>query len=187
MTIKLIETAAALRKISAENKAPRDDIDEAADLLDQCADAEAFTLRVVQAVRRFAVEMRSISGMKIDADCTHEQFVNIAKFRANIWLSELAENIPDLDAQENQDIKETIDGLISHWRMVKAESDNEHDIHTAACYVDAFQSLRVTLGFGTLDAARAPTPAGWSDTDWIKHLAAADAYEAEYNAAHNAK
>ena len=54
---------------------------------------------------------------------------------------------------------------------------------------------------------RPPTPTGWSDTDWIKHLqergehphplaglhinqggmdAAADAYEAEYNAAHNA-
>ncbi|MGE3596620.1 MAG: hypothetical protein AB7N70_13815 [Dehalococcoidia bacterium] len=52
-------------------------------------------------------------------------------------------------------------------------------------------------------AKRPPTPAGWSDTDWIKHLqeqekphplagqhinqgsmdAAADAYEAEYNAA----
>ena len=51
---------------------------------------------------------------------------------------------------------------------------------------------------------RPPTPAGWSDTDWIKHLqnqgeyphplaelhinrgsmdAAADAYEAEYDAA----
>lgn len=54
-----------------------------------------------------------------------------------------------------------------------------------------------------LDGARPPTPAGWSDTDWIKRLqeqeephplaglhinqgsmdAAADAYEAEYNAA----
>ena len=54
-----------------------------------------------------------------------------------------------------------------------------------------------------LDGARPPTPTGWSDTDWIKHLqeqkephplaglhinqgsmdAAADAYEAEYNAA----
>ncbi len=55
---------------------------------------------------------------------------------------------------------------------------------------------------------RPPTPSGWSDTDWIKHLqergewphplagmhinqgsmdAAADAYEAEYNAAHNAE
>lgn len=55
-----------------------------------------------------------------------------------------------------------------------------------------------------LDGTRPPTPVGWSDTDWIKHLqeqaeqphplagqhinqgsmdAAADAYEAEYNAA----
>ena len=54
-----------------------------------------------------------------------------------------------------------------------------------------------------LDGARPPTPVGWSDTDWINHLqeqkkshpleglhinqgsidAAADAYEAEYNAA----
>lgn len=54
-----------------------------------------------------------------------------------------------------------------------------------------------------LDGVRPPTPVGWSDTDWIKHLqeqegqhpleglhinqgsldAAADAYEAEYNAA----
>ena len=52
------------------------------------------------------------------------------------------------------------------------------------------------------DVARPSTPVGWSDTDWIKHLqdqephplaglhinqgsmdAAADAYEAEYNAA----
>ena len=60
----------------------------------------------------------------------------------------------------------------------------------------------------TGDMARPPTPIGWSDTDWIKHLqehqnaahplaglhinqgsmdAAADAYEAEYNAAHNAQ
>ena len=60
----------------------------------------------------------------------------------------------------------------------------------------------------TGDVARPPTPIGWSDTDWIKHLqehqnaahplaglhinqgsmdAAADAYEAEYNAAHNAE
>lgn len=58
-----------------------------------------------------------------------------------------------------------------------------------------------------LCVGRPPTPIGWSDTDWIKHLqergewphplaglhinqgstdAAADAYEAEYNAAHNA-
>ena len=58
----------------------------------------------------------------------------------------------------------------------------------------------------TGDVERPPTPIGWSDTDWIKHLqehqnaahplaglhinqgsmdAAADAYEAEYNAAHN--
>ena len=53
------------------------------------------------------------------------------------------------------------------------------------------------------DGARPSTPVGWSDTDWIRHLqeqgephpleglhinqgsldAAADAYEAEYNAA----
>ena len=51
--------------------------------------------------------------------------------------------------------------------------------------------------------ARPSTPTGWSDTDWLKHLqeqqhplaglhinqgsmdAAADAYEAEYNARHN--
>ena len=59
------------------------------------------------------------------------------------------------------------------------------------------------VGAGT--TARPPTPTGWSDTDWLKHLqeqqhplaglhinqgsmdAAADAYEAEYNARHNAK
>ena len=58
------------------------------------------------------------------------------------------------------------------------------------------------VGAGT--TARPPTPTGWSDTDWLKHLqeqqhplaglhinqgsmdAAADAYEAEYNARHNA-
>lgn len=57
-----------------------------------------------------------------------------------------------------------------------------------------------------LDGARPSTPVGWSDTDWIKHLqdqephplaglhinqgsmnAAADAYEAEYNAAQEAR
>ena len=58
-----------------------------------------------------------------------------------------------------------------------------------------------------LDGVRPPTPAGWSDTDWIKHLqeqegqhpleglhinhgsldAAADAYEAEYNEAQEAR
>ena len=57
------------------------------------------------------------------------------------------------------------------------------------------------------DAQRPPTPVGWSDTDWIKHLqeqegqhplkwlhinqgsldAAADAYEAEYNEAQEAR
>jgi hypothetical protein len=60
----------------------------------------------------------------------------------------------------------------------------------------------VKVGAGT--TARPPTPTGWSDTDWIKHLqeqqhplaglhinqgsmdAAADAYEAEFNARHNA-
>ena len=59
------------------------------------------------------------------------------------------------------------------------------------------------VGAGT--TARPPTPTGWSDTDWLKHLqeqrhplaglhinqgsmdAAADAYEAEYNARHNVK
>lgn len=54
-----------------------------------------------------------------------------------------------------------------------------------------------------LDGARPPTPTGWSDTDWIRHLeahpleglhinqgsmdAAADAYEAEYNEAQEAR
>lgn len=56
---------------------------------------------------------------------------------------------------------------------------------------------------GADSTARPPTPTGWSDTDWLKHLqenqhplaglhinqgsmdAAADAYEAEYNARHN--
>ena len=57
------------------------------------------------------------------------------------------------------------------------------------------------------NTTRPPTPVGWSDTDWIKHLqerkeshplaglhinqgsmdAAADAYEAEYNAAQEAR
>ena len=59
------------------------------------------------------------------------------------------------------------------------------------------------VGAGT--TPRPPTPTGWSDTDWLKHLqeqqhplaglhinqgsmgAAADAYEAEYNAAKSAK
>ena len=53
---------------------------------------------------------------------------------------------------------------------------------------------------GASNTARPPTPTGWSDTDWLKHLqeqhplsglhinqgsmdAAADAYEAEYSAA----
>ena len=62
-------------------------------------------------------------------------------------------------------------------------------------------AMKVSAG----DTARPPTPTGWSDTDWLKHLqeqqhplaglhinqgsmdAAADAYEAEYNARHNAK
>ena len=60
-------------------------------------------------------------------------------------------------------------------------------------------AMKVSAG----DTARPPTPTGWSDTDWLKHLqeqqhplaglhinqgsmdAAADAYEAEYNARHN--
>ncbi len=55
----------------------------------------------------------------------------------------------------------------------------------------------------TENTTRPPTPVGWSDTDWLKHLqehplagmhinqgsmdAAADAYEAEYNAAQEAR
>lgn len=61
---------------------------------------------------------------------------------------------------------------------------------------------KLTTELAACDVARPSTPVGWSDTDWIKHLqdqephplaglhinqgsmnAAADAYEAEYNAA----
>lgn len=65
---------------------------------------------------------------------------------------------------------------------------------------------KLTTELAACDVARPPTPVGWSDTDWIKHLqdqephplaglhinqgsmnAAADAYEAEYNAAQEAR
>ena len=98
MSAKLIETAEALRKISAENKAPTDAIDEAADLLDAAAKAETVAMKCIRAVRRFGNEMRSLASMKIDHDCTSEQFVNFWKVRANIWLSELADDLPDLDS-----------------------------------------------------------------------------------------
>lgn len=71
-------------------------------------------------------------------------------------------------------------------------------------YVRTVRVNRERLG---LDGVRPPTPVGWSDTDWIKHLqeqegqhpleglhinqgsldAAADAYEAEYNEAQEAR
>ena len=65
---------------------------------------------------------------------------------------------------------------------------------------------KLTTELAACDVARPSTPVGWSDTDWIKHLqdqephplaglhinqgsmdAAADAYEAEYNAAQEAR
>ena len=63
--------------------------------------------------------------------------------------------------------------------------------------------INTTIKINTNNTAKPPTPTGWSDTDWLKHLqgqhplsglhinqgsmdAAADAYEAEYNARHNA-
>lgn len=98
MSAKLIETAAALRKMSAENKSEPDAIDEAADLLEAAAKAETVALKSIQAVRRFANEMRSLASMKIGHNCTSEQFVNFWKVRANIWLSELADDLPDLDS-----------------------------------------------------------------------------------------
>ena len=67
------------------------------------------------------------------------------------------------------------------------------------------QCMQPAPKVGAGGTARPPTPTGWSDTDWLKHLqeqqhplaglhinqgsmdAASDAYEAEYNAAKSAK
>ena len=84
------------------------------------------------------------------------------------------------------------------------ERDADLVILSAAKEIEA---LRAELAECKGDAQRPPTPVGWSDTDWIKHLqeqegqhpleglhinqgsldAAADAYEAEYNEAQEAR
>lgn len=74
-------------------------------------------------------------------------------------------------------------------------------VHVCAPIAAAELRAVIDMEIGALDATRPPTPVGWSDSDWIKHLqeqknpmeclhinqgsmdAAADAYEAEYNAA----
>ena len=79
--------------------------------------------------------------------------------------------------------------------------DKDEALNTLAKVFHNGEEMEVSAG----DTARPPTPTGWSDTDWLKHLqeqqhplaglhinqgsmdAAADAYEAEYNARHNAE
>ena len=42
-----------------------------------------------------------------------------------------------------------IDGCIDFWRLRKSEADSKELEHTADCYVDAWQSARVSL-FGVV-------------------------------------
>lgn len=56
------------------------------------------------------------------------------------------EAIPKLDT-------ENIDSLIRYWRKKEKEAKTERDIHTAACYVDALQTVRVNHGLQLLPDA----------------------------------
>ena len=43
------------------------------------------------------------------------------------------------------DIKEYLDRSITHWRWQRDETLLEEEGEEAACYIDAFQSMRLTL------------------------------------------
>ncbi|MFB5761138.1 hypothetical protein [Paenibacillus medicaginis] len=51
-----------------------------------------------------------------------------------------------------EEFKDYLDGAIRKWRMNKASATDEWDEHTAACYIDAFQSVRVSVFGETLPA-----------------------------------
>lgn len=48
------------------------------------------------------------------------------------------------------EVRKYLDDTIRGWREAKEETTNKHDQHTAACYVDAFQSVRKTIFGETL-------------------------------------
>ena len=50
---------------------------------------------------------------------------------------------------EKEKVKEYLDDAIKVWRKRKEEAKNEEDKLIAICYVDAFQSVRISL-FGEL-------------------------------------
>lgn len=51
-----------------------------------------------------------------------------------------------------ENIKNYLDSCIKQWRLNKKEAEgdgpaatNDHKVHTASCYVDAYQSVRISL------------------------------------------
>ena len=54
-----------------------------------------------------------------------------------------------IDINNPEDIKEYLDKSIMNWRRSKENADNQEDMLVCGCYVDAYQSVRVSL-FGEL-------------------------------------
>lgn len=54
------------------------------------------------------------------------------------------------------ELRTYLDDAINKWREQRAQAPTDSDQHTAACYVDAFQSVRVSV-FGELLPPSGPT------------------------------
>jgi len=55
----------------------------------------------------------------------------------------------DIIPFEKDAVKEYLDKCIKHWRIGKKITSDDEDKLVAACYVDAFQSVRISI-FGEL-------------------------------------
>jgi len=54
-----------------------------------------------------------------------------------------------VDINNPEEIKKYLDNSITNWRRSKENADDQEDMLVASCYVDAYQSVRVSL-FGEL-------------------------------------
>ena len=61
----------------------------------------------------------------------------------------LINTIKRLESQPRLNV-ENLDSLIRVWRARRDKAETDSDRHTAACYVDAFQTVRVNHGLPLL-------------------------------------